>query len=189
MSTTPSSTPSAARRAATPDADSGLRNPASPDAVIRYRDVTANELFEVARLVVAAEIAKIHTIEWTPQLLYDEPLYLGMNANWNGLFGQATPTCRRRSRRSSSMNFGTSENAKKATQWYSASGLRPGHLRPRRAGLCGRRGVRALGPARTDTWSLTNPDDVNGGVNHFGSPFNFPEEFVTSTACTRWCPT
>jgi hypothetical protein len=29
----------------------------------------------VARLVVAAEIAKIHTIEWTTQLLYDEPLY------------------------------------------------------------------------------------------------------------------
>ena len=24
-----------------------------------------------------------------------------------------------------------------------------------------------------------NPDDVNGGVNHFGSPFNFPEEFIT----------
>ncbi len=35
----------------------------------------ADELFEVARLVVAAEIAKIHTIEWTTQLLYDEPLY------------------------------------------------------------------------------------------------------------------
>ena len=40
-----------------------------PDSVVRYKDVTADELFEVARLVVAAEIAKIHTIEWTPQLL------------------------------------------------------------------------------------------------------------------------
>ena len=60
--------------ALTPDADSGLRNPADPDRVIRYRDVTPNELFEVARLVVAAEIAKIHTIEWTTQLLYNEPL-------------------------------------------------------------------------------------------------------------------
>ena len=28
-------------------------------------------------------------------------------------------------------------------------------------------------------YDITNPDDVNGGVNHFGSPFNFPEEFVT----------
>ena len=30
-----------------------------------------------------------------------------------------------------------------------------------------------------DIWSLSNPDDVNGGVNHFGAPFNFPEEFMT----------
>ena len=51
------------------------------------RTSTPDELFEAARLVVAAEIAKIHTTEWTPQLLYDEPLYRGMNANWNGLLG------------------------------------------------------------------------------------------------------
>ena len=42
-------------------------------------------LFNVARLVNAAEIAKIHTIEWTTQLLYDEALNKGMNANWSGL--------------------------------------------------------------------------------------------------------
>ncbi|HEY6289332.1 MAG TPA: peroxidase family protein, partial [Nitrospiraceae bacterium] len=72
--------------ARTPDGDSGLRNPANPDHVIRYRDVTPNELFEVARLVVAAEIAKIHTTEWTTQLLYNEPLNRGMNANWHGVF-------------------------------------------------------------------------------------------------------
>ena len=30
-----------------------------------------------------------------------------------------------------------------------------------------------------DVWSLNNPDHVNGGINHFGSPFNFPEEFVS----------
>ena len=55
--------------------------------MIRYQDVTPDELYDAARLVVAAEIAKIHTIEWTPQLLYDEPLYLAMNANWSGLLG------------------------------------------------------------------------------------------------------
>ena len=70
-----------------PTPTSGLRNPADPKQVIRYRDVTPDELFDAARLVVAAEIAKIHTIEWTPQLLYDEPLYRGMNGNWNGLLG------------------------------------------------------------------------------------------------------
>jgi len=72
----------------TPSADCGLRDPAQPKHVIHYKDVTPDELFEVARLVVAAEIAKIHTTEWTPQLLYNEPLYLGMNANWNGLLGE-----------------------------------------------------------------------------------------------------
>src|SRR5206468_11678533 len=73
------------RAALLPDDDSGLRNPNDPDHIIRYRDVTPDELFQIARLVVAAEIAKIHTIEWTPQLLYNEPAYLAMNANWNGL--------------------------------------------------------------------------------------------------------
>ena len=77
---------SGAARSRHPDADCGLRNPDDPHHVIRYRDVTPEELFQVARLVVAAEIAKIHTIEWTTQLLYDEPLYRGMNGNWNGVF-------------------------------------------------------------------------------------------------------
>jgi hypothetical protein len=30
-----------------------------------------------------------------------------------------------------------------------------------------------------DAWDITRPGDVNGGINHFGSPFNFPEEFTT----------
>jgi hypothetical protein len=70
----------------TPTRDSGLRNPADPGKVIRYQDVTPEDLYQAARLVVAAEIAKIHTTEWTTQLLYDEVLYRGMNANWHGLF-------------------------------------------------------------------------------------------------------
>lgn len=74
-----------------PDADSGLRDPTDPKRVIRNKDVTPDELFDAARLVVSAEIAKIHTIEWTPQLLYIEPLYKGMNANWNGLLGTGDP--------------------------------------------------------------------------------------------------
>src|SRR5690606_33404083 len=32
---------------------------------------------------------------------------------------------------------------------------------------------------KRDVWDLADPRDVNGGVNHFGSPFNFPEEFTT----------
>ena len=77
--------------AANPNGDSGLRDLSNPNRVIRNKDVSSDELFNAARLVVAAEIAKIHTIEWTPQLLYDEPLYKGMNANWNGLLGLGDP--------------------------------------------------------------------------------------------------
>ena len=76
-------------------------------------------------------------------------------------------------------NFGKSENAKKATQWYSALASGPGifglgsHVYADDA-------VFALyDPKKTDIWSLKNPDHVNGGINHFGSPFNFPEEFVS----------
>ena len=39
-------------------------------------------------------------------------------------------------------------------------------------------GIVGIG-SKKDGWSLTNPDDVNGGVNQFGSPFNFPEEFIS----------
>lgn len=42
-------------------------------------------LYNKARLVVAALIAKIHTVEWTPALLDNPGLRMGMFANWNGL--------------------------------------------------------------------------------------------------------
>ena len=160
------------------DADSGLRNPAQPDKVIRYRDVSAEELFEVARLVVAAEIAKIHTIEWTPQLLYDEPLYRGMNANWNGLFNPESGVADAL-RQIVARNFGTSDNVKKATQWYSVFAAGPGIFGLGSKVYADDPVFAAFNRNKKDIWSITNPDHVNGGVNHFGSPFNFPEEFVT----------
>jgi Animal haem peroxidase len=150
--------------AQTPNADSGLRNPSDPNQVIAYKDVSSDELFNVARLVVVAEIAKIHTIEWTPQLLYDEPLYKGMNANWNGLLGTGDPDVSKALSDIVVHGFGTSTNAKKATQWYSVFASGPG--------------IFGLG-STIPHYNIANPDDVNGGVNHFGSPFNFPEEFVT----------
>lgn len=165
--------------AAAPDADSGLRDPAQPDRVIRYRDVTSDELFEAARLVVAAEIAKIHTIEWTPQLLYDEPLYLAMNANWNGLLGQSAPNASEALRQVVARNFGTSTDIKKATQWYSVFASGPGIFGLGSHAYADDPVFAAFDPHKKDIWSMTNPQHVNGGVNHFGSPFNFPEEFVT----------
>lgn len=166
------------RAAARPDADSGLRNPDRPTQVIRYRDVTDDELFEAARLVVSAEIAKIHTTEWTTQLLYDEPLYRGMNANWHGLV-QKHESVANALEKLVVQNFGKSEEVREAAQWYSVFAAGPGifglgsHVYAKDAIFA------HYDPAKTDIWNLANPDHVNGGVNHFGSPFNFPEEFVT----------
>ena len=42
-------------------------------------------LFNVARLVNAAVMAKIHSIEWTPAVLPNRGLDLGLNANWYGV--------------------------------------------------------------------------------------------------------
>ena len=147
-----------------PAADSGLRNPSDPKQVIRNQDVSADELFDAARLVVSAEIAKIHTIEWTPQLLYNEPLYKGMNANWNGLLGTGDPDTSKALADVVTHGFGHSKNATKESQWYSVFASGPG--------------IFGMG-SKVPHYDITNPNDVNGGVNHFGSPFNFPEEFVT----------
>jgi hypothetical protein len=132
--------------ARTPDADSGLRDPARADHHISYREVSNDELFEIARLVVAAEIAKIHTIEWTPQLLYNEPLYKGMNSNWSGLFNEESVT----SQVGAALvkRLAASADPTDKNLLYSAFAAGPGIV-----GL--------------------------GSVNHFGSPFNFPEEFTT----------
>ena len=165
--------------AATPDDDSGLRNPARPTQVIRYRDVTPDELFEAARLVVAAEIAKIHTIEWTTQLLYNEPLYRGMNANWNGLLGDGAQGVSDALQQIVTKGLGASTNAKTATQWYSVFASGPGIFALGNRVYADDQIFAKPSPDKKDLWDLTNPQHVNGGVNHFGSPFNFPEEFIT----------
>ena len=173
------------RQQETPDEDSGLRNPADPEAVISYAEVSDDELYEIARLVVSAEIAKIHTIEWTTQLLYNEPLYRGMNSNWFGLFnleesrvstvlrkitGQDEGLLSRLSSRLAA-RFSDDDDRVKNASLYSvaASG----------AGIFGLGNSRKEGFLwwKSDEWSLENNDDINGGVHHFGSPFNFPEEF------------
>ncbi|MGE5302071.1 MAG: peroxidase family protein [Alphaproteobacteria bacterium] len=138
----------------TPEEDCGLRDPAQPNKPIKYKDVTDDELFEVARLVVSAEIAKIHTLEWTTQLLYDEPFFLAMNANWSGLL-ETHPRVAAALEKVI-VQLGKSDKDKQATHWYSVFAAGPG--------------IFGLG---------NKGKDINGGVNHFGSPFSFPEEFVT----------
>jgi hypothetical protein len=155
-----------------PEKDSGLRRPEKPDDPVPYKNVKPEELFELARLVVSAEIAKIHTIEWTTQLLYDEPLYKGMNSNWSGLFESfpAVESAVANSMKKLKKSGGVAE----ANLKYSAYAAGPGIL--------------GLGSKIKDcwhvffcpdTWRLADLNDVNGGTHHFGSPFNFPEEFIT----------
>ena len=163
------------RAALMPDDDAGLRNPREPDRIIRYRDVTPEELFQIARLVVAAEIAKIHTVEWTPQLLYNDVMYNAMNANWHGLV-RGENLVSRALETVVVEGLARSRDQTETTQWYSVFASGPGIF-----GLGSKRyGSGLLAPLlKKDLWDLRNPDHVNGGVNHFGSPFNFPEEFVT----------
>ena len=49
-----------------------------------HSDWDDNRLFNVARLVNAAVIAKIHSIEWTPAILPNRALDSGLNSNWYG---------------------------------------------------------------------------------------------------------
>jgi hypothetical protein len=49
-----------------------------------YAEWDDGRLFNVARLINAAVMAKIHTVEWTPAILPNRGLYLAMNANWFG---------------------------------------------------------------------------------------------------------
>ncbi|MGE0614234.1 MAG: peroxidase family protein [Bacteriovoracia bacterium] len=43
------------------------------------------QVFQVARLINAAVMAKIHTVEWTPAILANDTLKRAMYANWYGL--------------------------------------------------------------------------------------------------------
>jgi Animal haem peroxidase len=50
-----------------------------------YPEWDDNRLFNVARLINAAVMAKIHSIEWTPAILPNQTLETGLNSNWHGL--------------------------------------------------------------------------------------------------------
>lgn len=50
-----------------------------------YPSWSDEQLFQHARLINAALLAKIHTVEWTPAILGHPTLQVGMRANWWGL--------------------------------------------------------------------------------------------------------
>jgi hypothetical protein len=53
-----------------------------------YPTWSDDQLFDKARLINAALLAKIHTIEWTPAILGHPTLQIGMRANWFGIAGE-----------------------------------------------------------------------------------------------------
>lgn len=53
-----------------------------------YPSLSDDQLFNKARLIISALLAKIHTVEWTPGILGHPTLQIGMRANWWGLAGE-----------------------------------------------------------------------------------------------------
>lgn len=48
----------------------------------------SDQIFDKARIVNCALMAKIHTVEWTPAILAHPALQIGMSANWWGIVGE-----------------------------------------------------------------------------------------------------
>jgi Animal haem peroxidase len=54
----------------------------------RYPNMSDRELYDKARLVTAALMAKIHTVDWTPAIIAHPTTVLALRANWFGLEGE-----------------------------------------------------------------------------------------------------
>ncbi|KAG5380934.1 hypothetical protein IGI04_028776 [Brassica rapa subsp. trilocularis] len=54
----------------------------------KYPDFDDEKLYRTARLVTSAVIAKVHTIDWTIELLKTDTLTAGMRINWYGFLGK-----------------------------------------------------------------------------------------------------
>ena len=101
-----------------------------------------------------------------------------MNANWSGVFAKQEVVAD--ALKEVVHRLDDTNDAKKANGLYAALAGGPGIF-----GLGNRvyDGVPLVGlidPNKEDRWDLSNDDHINGGVNHFGFPFNFPEEFITA---------
>ena len=53
-----------------------------------HPELSDDELYDKARLVVAALMAKIHTVDWTPAIIAHPTTVLALRTNWWGLEGE-----------------------------------------------------------------------------------------------------
>jgi hypothetical protein len=66
-----------------------LEHNAICDALVQeYPEWSSEKVFDTARLVNCALMAKIHTVEWTPAILAHPALKISMEANWWGVLGE-----------------------------------------------------------------------------------------------------
>ena len=93
-----------------------------------YPRMTDQQLYDTARLVNAALMAKIHTVDWTPAIIAHPTTVFGLRGNWFGLLGEGSPALRTHHQ-----------------QCVSARHPRIAHQLPRRA-LLADRGVRGRLP-------------------------------------------
>lgn len=56
-----------------------------------YPNWTDERLFQTARLINSAEMAKIHTVDWTPAILKNDILRSAMFSNWRGFMPSWVP--------------------------------------------------------------------------------------------------
>jgi hypothetical protein len=54
----------------------------------KHREWSDDDLFDHARLINSALMAKIHTVEWTPGIVLHPTVRYGMRGNWWGLLGE-----------------------------------------------------------------------------------------------------
>jgi hypothetical protein len=54
----------------------------------KYPDLSDQQLYDKARLVNAALMAKIHTVDWTPAIIAHPTTVLALRTNWWGLEGE-----------------------------------------------------------------------------------------------------
>jgi hypothetical protein len=54
----------------------------------KYTGMSDQELYDTARLVNTALMAKIHTVDWTPAIIAHPTTVLAMRTNWYGILGE-----------------------------------------------------------------------------------------------------
>lgn len=114
------------------------------------------EAYQYGRLYISALIAKIHTVEWTTQLLFNPVLDAGMNANWYGIAAHRFGSDNKAVVRFKAL----AQNALKVIKDENKTAL-------------------PFESNRLFAYGVAAPGITGSVTNHFGSPFTLPEEFTT----------